>query len=143
MVETLTPNSYKQCEESIRQLRVKSGIIQSSEWRAKSGISSELRVESSKWEFEKFSSLSWSVKDRHFFDRVRSESSKRESEARVRWDETTLWIVLARSEPIIERRNFANPDRYVNKSRDKQTFKINQESIIVFLTPSLDLSVTS
>ena len=39
-------------------------------------------------------------------------------------------------------RNFANTDRYVNKSRDKQTFKSNQESTIASLTPSLDLSVT-
>ena len=117
-----TPNSYKQCTESSRQLR------------AKLGISSELRVEGSKREFEEFSSWLRSVRDRHFFDRVWSESlmRRRDFVNCVGPLRTNSW-----------HRNFANPDRYVNKSQDKQTFKSNQESIIVSLTPSLDLSVTS
>ena len=117
-----TPNSYKQCAESSRQLRVKSGI------RAHSVVAGKVGNEFRAWSWGKSRKLVQSSELR-----VRSESSMRQND---------FVNCVGPDQNIVEHKNWANPNRYVNKSRYKQNFKNYQDSIIVSLTPSHDLFVT-
>ena len=107
------PNLYKQCTAPIhREGEIGSQFRAHSELRVSPRVAGEVK-NSSELRVE----------------RVRSESSIRQDDfVNCAWPDYNQQLNIG---------TLRIPDRYVNKSRDKQTFKSNQESLIASLTLSL------